>query len=266
MKSTQTNQSLSILLKSMFERKIFVIVTTALFVIIELLIMLPRHRLYQSEATFVIGTYMNLKNQLTYLENVEQLSSRLLNRYPALSKVEYKGHGYVVVRATDDTASETQAKLDEILKEVLSYHNDRLKQIRELYEKRLDYFLDQRKLINANISNYSLPLKKKENISEERNALAYFLYLEQVKNGGNRLDQIEDMIFQYKQALLLDFQPTRIIKKPTLPLKPNRPKILKYTVLSFVLGLVVSLFGAFCLAYRDYTLSLFKNSESDHSN
>ena len=262
MNNLSSSSTFSILLRSMFERKILIIVTTSIFVIFALLIMLPKNKLYESEAIFVIGTYPDLENQVVYLEKDKQLAESLLARYPTISHIDPKGFGYVVIHVTGSMASEAQASLNKILKEVLTDHNVRYNQVRELYRKKLEYYLDQEKLIKANISNFSFSWNKQGNISEEQKSLHFIFYLERLKSIGDRLDQIEEKAFQYEQLLALDFKPTHVIKEPTLPLKPKRPKTLKYLILSFVLGLLVSFFTVFCLAYRDYIINLFKNSAS----
>jgi len=265
MNNPTSSKSVPILLKSIFERKIFIIVTTTIFVIVAVLIMLQQSEIYESEAILLIGKYKDLKDNVIYLENDKQIKMRLLTKYPTLSHVEHRGYGYLIIRATDITALETQNSLKEILKEILADHDKIYSKARTLYEKRLNYYRDQATSIKTNILSYSGPLRKQGGFTTEKEAINLIFYLQQIKSVGDRLDKIEENIFQHIQALTLDFLPTRVIKEPTLPLKPNRPKTLKYGVLSFVLGLLVSLFAAFCLAYRDYTLSLFKNSGSDPS-
>ena len=54
---------------------------------------------------------------------------------------------------------------------------------------------------------------------------AFILFLDQIRRSEERLEKSEKMRFKYFKALSY-FQPSRIIKKPTLPLKPKYPKTL----------------------------------------
>lgn len=255
--------------KSMFKRKCLVLVITGVFLIVPLVIMLPQKQKveYESEAIIQVGQYRNVREDMVFLEKPDQMPRRLSFKYPKLTHVESQGSGYFILRAGGTSESEAQNSLQKILKDLLAYHDGLYAKAREIFIKRINFYREQAKSVKAYISDFSTSFKRPAGSSKEPasmlpqlHLIEEFVRMEYALKGGERMDKIMEKIMPYSEILAFDFQQTKVVREPTVSLLTKPSKTLKYTMISSVLGLLVGLFCAFCLAYRDYLLELYKKN------
>ena len=238
------------------KRKLLIL--TSLFVTLSLagawiLITKP---IYQSRAVLGIG-------QVGSLESPQLIVQRLREEYrvkddsegprklPILTEVKVMDKSLAngvefIVQA--HSAAEAQLFLGKIVSKIMDRHKKLFDMGRSEQEKQFESLLRHRDAIERGL----VAIRDRISALGKGDAsLAGLLTLEQDRL-LQQLPQVEQQIVALRLAMSeLQSTPTFLLREPTLPIKPIKPKPALYLSLAMVLGLILGVFGAFFAEFLD---------------